>query len=560
MRRLIPILFALTALNSVAQDYTRVAPQVTSTTIILNQNMDQKKLKDQFLYALKNTNDENYQAIYLIIEASVKVAKDNLSSQIWGLKENELRFLIKTLSSLSEEDLLKKLKNNIDEKRFGLEISICAKKKLEKWAGEVPEKVITKGRLGNKILRRITGLLELGLISYEQFKPGATVNVNALALDALKTLPAIIGLDINEADRLKAIAEIVFTLQNRIEDFRFNSSEGGKFNLKISEQSSINLKDALLITNHDLLLKVLEVIENELKSELIDRLGFENPAVIYFDTFYSKIKAKAITLKDNPGLMNPLILPIADFVSDFENFKKRTKTFTSYKTDLGKQYFKQAWKEADSIHQKFAREYYLNSFVEVIGEFVGDNFGEVLKNPTKIAWLNNFSFSESQPELSTTLAYKLVNRPFFVWELSTNAFFNQSSKKDTSKTNGLGNRTIIGTSFKILSKNEKWEVSFNGAASSQVISKIGDLSHASPDAYAGLSIATKWHNIIFRPYYEYEIQRTVDKVDNTKNEKTEVHNTGLELKFPRKFILGGLFLNYKFNGISSIGITFPTVK
>jgi hypothetical protein len=213
----------------------------------------------------------------------------------------------------------------------------------------------------------------------------------------------------------------------------------------------------------------------------------------------------------------------------------------------------------------FLKEYYLNFLIDLIGNTANDKL-KSLKNPTKIAWLNNFNVSDSASELSTTITYRIINRKKFMWEASLNVYYNTAKANtqfDSAKSvNPITRHAIIGNSLK-WALHDKFEVGALIGVSSDFLGNLSNINATAPSLYSGINLAWKpscLKGVILRPFAEYEVRRKQNKNSN------QFWNFGIEFKFPDKFIISSIFVSHRKssegpqNSGSSIGITFPIIK
>lgn len=531
MKIVLPILlFTSSSLWVLAQDFQRVAPQASSSTILIDRNTDKNKMHEQMLYVLKNTTHKNYQAIYLILKAGSELVMEKKGSETFTILDKKLRYelgptkgtvkskndlimLVKALEGIetSKSNLCDELIRRIDPLMFGNEAKDEAIKLLSKWSKT------KNNNLNKELLKRITSFAELGLIYY---KVGDNKTLESHIKAISEKLPSIIGLDIEESERIKAITEIVFALQHAIEDQTFDNT---KF------PDSTSYKEVLEKTFADLKAK--------LKSNLIKNLGFDNPAVIYFDIFYAKLLVAIESL-----------------------YQKDTSFRRALDANVG----------------IISNDHLQTWMVNMIGNFVGSTLTKVVKNNERISWLNNLNLSDTATEVSTTIGFKVIDRPGLSLEMNGNFFYNNLDKsdsvklrpdpsspvEDTLKRNSLTSRMLIGLTLKVtLDNKDNKELGIYSAASAQVVGSLRNLDKTAPNIYTGLYIAfkpfpDKYPGFILRPYLEWIVLRRADYY----KERVERYNVGLDTKLPDAFILSGFFINYQNNFGTTFGINFPIIK
>ncbi|MBL7866017.1 MAG: hypothetical protein JNK10_14135, partial [Cyclobacteriaceae bacterium] len=72
------VIILLGSTNTIAQEIPRVSPQVVTNTLVIDQDTDAKKLKENLLYIMKNVGQDEYVAYYLILDAAVALVKDQI--------------------------------------------------------------------------------------------------------------------------------------------------------------------------------------------------------------------------------------------------------------------------------------------------------------------------------------------------------------------------------------------------------------------------------------------------------------------------------------------------
>ncbi|MBS1556503.1 MAG: hypothetical protein JSU09_16400 [Bacteroidetes bacterium] len=552
-----------------AQDYSRVAPQVTNGTILIDRDTDLEKLKNKLLYISRHIDNDTARTYALIFES----VKESLSStDVVVPKSNDFLSKVGEFIKNKGDDIKTKIEANSN---YPDGLKIVAKRKIEKLASGIDK---------DKFLKKVSGMIEL----YTQFN-----RTNRDSREQLQSyVDFLLGLgnvfEIPEADRIKGTADIIFTMQNVLEYIQLDvePANGGSLIIKRKFSEVIVTTVASLETktvkkNEEVILWLLDNIKPILKTELIQRLGRESEAVHYFDVLYLKlydaVDALKVTNKSESKLYEVisqfLERPLSDVISDYELLQKnQTINYNELKTPIAKQFFEaheaivraqQGTSRLKENVKEFLKEYYLNLMIDLVGNALNDKLKNI-KNPTSIAWLNNFNVSDSVSELSTTIAYRIVNQQKFVWEATVNIYYNtakRNSDSDSSKNvNPVTRHVILGSSFK-WAASDKVEFGASIGASSDFLGNLSNINATAPSMYAGLNIALKpsKKGVIFRPFAEYEIRRSL----NAKS--TRYWNFGLEFKFPEKFILSSVFISHRkddasSNSGSSLGITFPIIK
>jgi hypothetical protein len=588
-----------------SQDFQRVAPQVTNTTFVIDQNSDAKKLKENALQVLKNIGHDEYLAYVVIIEGCIETIKD----QNWGEKvknddnsikytfkekksfkgRNEVILLINLLNELAQEDKEKKEPNSSDWKknqiitkvsatlcgnmnhyvdRYGEKAFRKASEKLKDWSEKRSFLFVNKVNFEKRILRKITSLIETGLVVYDI--NSKEIKLSEVCDQLIQILPSIIGQNVEEQDRIKAISEIVFSIQNFSENIKFGITN--KDSLLMRFPNSKYFVFSSDSTNYDLLKRTLKEIKAYLKNDLIDRLGARHPAVVYYEVFFSKIQVHLNKLRDEQALRPIFKLKVSDFVHDFRLLQQGK--VRELKSELARKLsFSLKAGNNEGITKEFAHDYYLNTFIDIIGNEVEVTLKDVLKNSSRIAWINNFNTQQGSVELNTTVSYKIINRPTFIWEASTNFFYNTLSNiapfKDTttvskidSAKKSFAKQVFIGSNWRLVTRNNMWEFGVVASLTGQSINNLNDLRKSRTlHSYVGINVGFKLRknsSFITRPFYEWEFQQTKDGRD------LHHHNVGVEFKLPNKYLISGFFVTYKFNdylpNAASLGIKFPIVK
>jgi len=154
------VIILLGSTNTIAQEIPRVSPQVVTNTLVIDQDTDAKKLKENLLYIMKNVGQDEYVAYYLIMDAAVALVKDQIgyievkndpasgfqTNQKEIIGRNEIELILRELPKvkLLGPDLIDTLAYRITRKQSAT-ISETTKQRatqiLDEWKQELLKKV-----------------------------------------------------------------------------------------------------------------------------------------------------------------------------------------------------------------------------------------------------------------------------------------------------------------------------------------------------------------------------------------------------------------------------------
>jgi len=689
------VIILLGSTNTIAQEIPRVSPQVVTNTLVIDQDTDAKKLKENLLYIMKNVGQDEYVAYYLILDAAVALVGDRTSkstelkklpSSLFEIGEgkeksdlkNEIHLVLHLLtkiemtgpdlieglkcrikannnSTISEETKVKAI-NILDgwkkqltracdkvftkwaESQTGLSTSLLGnldaigpdsasaktkkyyqafkkyrseirdleaylnetnstkktdlKTKIESYKGlrvirycEITSGSISmedrlsklkvalssdvkifealvknlkeKNKLDDELIKKIKDMANLGLV---MMSSGQGMNVSEFCSALTATLPSIMGANIEEQDRIKAVTEIVFQLQRVIENLKFKV-DNNKLVIQLGNRTTNVVESLEGDTNFDLLIRTLDSLAEIVSRIIIDNVGSNHPASLHFNAIYAKIRLQAMALKDKSGFSIVLNFPVKDFIRDFEKLRSGKKDAT-YEYELCRRFvleIKEENKETDlsrSLSAQFAREFYLLPMIDLIGNEILKALTTGLKDPTRFAWINNINAESGVTEFSTTVSFKMINHPGFVWEINSNFFYN-SAKEDTNLPAGSTTTPLyVGSTWHWLNYDNNFEVSLVSAISGRSLTNLGK-ANAGMHSYLGVSLSKRWKQIIFRPFLEWEYEATEGQ--DRKYFHQRIY--GLEVRLPKQFVFNSAFVSYKSEtGGLSVGIKFPVVK
>lgn len=606
-------IYCLLIIDVTAQNFNRVSPQVTKNTILINRDTDIAELKKQLMYAYRNVDHpdiENIRVAHLIIESFISIGDIKINKDSWSLKKGiQLIYNNNTIKVTKDQSLLEiirkhknilasQIKNNIENDFSYNQITRSkAKEIIESLESSVDEQSFIKSYpIINKLFDNLPGLVE---IYFESSKLSKSEDINfqdlkPLFLSSLNAIGKII--DIPEFQRIKAITEIIFVLEDRLRNIKVNVKENN-LQIDLGRQQLLFKKEDIYL---NLYLKIFQALYEDLEAELIDRVGLQHPSVKYYKEFYSKISTTINEQYIHGKVENEYIAmilnsPLAPFIEDLKvlnNISNLNKIDSlTFKTDVAiviQNKYRRLNESSDlnlneelkKIKPNFVKDHLISFIIDLLESNVQPAILKAVETPSRFAWINNFSISEYS-ELSTTLNYKISNQYKFGWEISADFFFNDTAELDTiSDDNEISDkdfsrRMIIGTGLKFVpGVKNNFEIGSYAGISADVASELADVIQGvakspPPDFYLGVYGAWKINSPyinIFRPFIEYERQVKNLRLNDPPKEK--FLNGGLEIKFPKGFLIDGFYANFKWHfkdpdqerlNDLEFGITFPII-
>ncbi|MBX7152638.1 hypothetical protein K1X84_13435 [bacterium] len=616
----------------------RVTPQVLSTTILIDRDTDLESLREQLLRAYKNTSIKEVQDVRVWHELALSIKLFLKSVKVEINDNSDLKIIEKTNEELFSKNLSIYDKTILE---LAKEIATACSAQID---------AIINSRLGDDPIEgRVVD--KLNMIGNAILQLPQEVKQAPILRDSVKTLWAEIkNMDdkierthfliskitdvfvfiastngntdlIAEVDRVKAIAEIINELHKIIDECKFNLDGGKELFIEAGNVSfKICLSDSIQIDElaYELTARLYQIM----KSDLINRVGQDHPAVKYFDDLYVRIQTVILKLHETSVVVNTqnLISDIAELAKLKESIEAYIKTVKEqFKNSSDSSAINNKFNELDSLikvsiskiknpslakgvrllHQALTefnnqcnelirnkrkleegRNELLNSMdrrieklneelileclirpaVEYTIRTVIPELREAIVSKGKFEFLNHFGISD-KPEIGTVLVYKLFDDNEKRLEVFSNVLF---SKPRTDSSATIGQRNfIIGLCGK--ASNEITEI---GMYQTTTFLKFADLLNLSSDSKSSYNfggyLAIKGKALgVFRAKAIHRFFLEAESSQVVAYGKNVRTSAGMELRFTQSRFVSGIFYQYSWlhkKKLSTIGITFPAIK